>query len=143
MNLLPDEGAVGLNVRDVMTADVVTIDDDATLDEAVDAMAEHRLHAVLVVGSQTGTPLGWVTTRGLLGLVDADGSMPATDAITEEARAIEPSAGLRAAVYALALPGAARLIVRCRGEQAIEGVLSEYDLTVKAMRLAGLSRHPG
>ena len=64
-----DEGALELDVGDVMTTGVVTVRDDSTLDEAVDAMAAHRIHAVLVVGTRAGTPLGWITTRGLLGLI--------------------------------------------------------------------------
>jgi CBS domain-containing protein len=137
-----DEGALELDVRDVMTTGVVKVSDDSTLDEAVDAMAAHRIHAVLVVGTRTGTPLGWITTRGLLGLVGIDGQTPATEAITEEARAIEPTASLRSAIYALSFPGVTRLLVRRRGETAPEGVITDYDLTVRATRLAGLSRRP-
>jgi CBS domain-containing protein len=133
-----EDGALDLEARDVMTAGVVTVPDDAPLDAALDAMAEHRIHAVLVVGSKTGTPLGWVTTRGLLGLFGQEQGLPITEAITEEAKAIDPSATLRAAVYAMALPGVSRLLVGRRGESA-EGVLTDYDLTVRARRL---SRRP-
>lgn len=135
---LYDEGALALEARDVMTAKVVTISDDATLDDAVDALAEHRIHAVLVVGSNTGTPLGWITTRGLLGVVGWRADTPATEAITEQARAIEPTASLRAAIYALALPGVTRLLVRRRAETVPEGVISDFDLTVRATRLSRL-----
>jgi CBS domain-containing protein len=137
---LYDEGALALEAREVMTADVVSVSDDATLDDAVDAMAKHRIHAVLVVGSDAGTPLGWVTTRGLLGLVGCAADTPVVEAITEQAKAIEPTASLRAAIYALALPGVTRLLVRKRGETAPEGVISDFDLTVRATRL---SRLPG
>jgi CBS domain-containing protein len=130
---------LALEAREVMTPDVFSVTDQATLRDAIDAMAEHRVHAILVVGTRTGTPLGWVTTRGLLGLVEADQDIPVTDAITEEARSIEPTATLRAAVYALALPGVSRLLVRSRDGEEPEGVLTQYDLTVKAPRLI---RHP-
>ena len=121
-----------------MTPDVYSVTDEASLGDAIDAMADHRVHAILVVGKRTGTPLGWVTTRGLLGLVEADPATPVTDAITEEARSIEPTATLRAAVYALALPGVSRLLVRSRDGGEPEGVLTQYDLTVKAARLSRL-----
>jgi CBS domain-containing protein len=127
---------LGLEVGDVMTPEVFSVTDEATLGDAVDAMAVHRVHAVLVTGAQTGTPLGWVTTRGLLGLVQQDPGTPVTDAITEEARSIDPNATLRAAVYALALPGVGRLLVRSRGGGEPEGVITEYDLTVRAARLS-------
>lgn len=137
-----DEGALELDVRDVMTAGVVTIPDDATLDQAVDSMAAHRIHAVLVVGTLTGGALGWITTRGLLGMLGVDGRTLATDAITEEPKAIEPTASLRAAIYALSFPGVTRLLVRPRGSAEPEGVVTDYDLTVRATRVAGFSRRP-
>jgi CBS domain-containing protein len=125
-----------------MTTGVVTVRDDATLDQAVDAMAAHRIHAVLVVGRRAGTPLGWVTTRGLLGLLGIEGQSPVTEAITEEAKAIEPTATLRSAICALAFPGVTRLLVRHRQSTKPVGVVTDYDLTVKAIQLAGLSRRP-
>ena len=130
---------LALEVRDVMTPEVFSVTDDVTLGDAVDAMADHRVHAILVVGAQTRTALGWVTTCGVLGLVEKDSDTPVTEAITEEARSIEPTATLRAAVYALALPGVDRLLVRSRDGGDPEGVITEYDLAVKP---AGLSRHP-
>jgi CBS domain-containing protein len=138
-----DEGALELDVRDVMTTGVVTIPDDSTLDQAVAAMAAHRIHAVLVVGTRTGAPLGWITTRGLLGLLGVDGRAPATEAITEQPKTIEPTANLRSAIYALAFPGTTRLLVQRRGSTEPEGVVTDYDLTVRASRLAGFSRRPG
>jgi len=134
-----DDGAVELEVREVMTAGVVTVADGATLGQAVDAMAEHRVHAVLVVGRPDEPPLGWVTTRGLLGLLGSDERMPATEAITEEARAIEPTATVRSAIYALALPGVTRLLVRWRDSAELQGVVTDYDLTVRALQRARLN----
>jgi CBS domain-containing protein len=125
-----------LEARDVMTAGVVTIEDSGTLGDAVEAMAEHRIHAILVVGARGGTALGWVNTRGLLGFVGADPVTPVIEAITESAKSIEPTATLRAAVYALALPGVSRLLVRSRDSDVIEGVITDYDLTVRAVRLS-------
>ncbi len=113
-----------------MTPGVVSISDDATLGRAVEAIAAHRVHAVLVVGGRTGTPLGWITTRGLLGFVGADLMTPATEAITEQVSAIEPSASVRSAVYALSLPGVTRLLVRRRPQLAPEGVVTDFDLAV-------------
>jgi CBS domain-containing protein len=134
-----DESVLELGVCDVMTHGVVTISDDATLDDAVDAMAAHRIHAVLFLGSRAGTALGWITTRGLLGLVGWDAHTPATEAITERATAIEPNASVRSAIYALALPGVTRLLVRHLPLGTVEGVITDFDLTVRATRL---SRRP-
>jgi len=136
---LLDDDALELDVRDVMTAGVVTVDDDATLEQAVQTMAEHRIHAVLVVGTRSGTALGWVTTRGLLGHVGSAPTTRVTDAITEDARAVDPRASVRAAIYALGLPGVTRLLVRQRDEREAVGVVTDYDLTVRAIQL---SRRP-
>ena len=134
-----EHGALALEAKDVMTPGVVTVADDATLAEAVDVMADHRIHAVLVVDRETGTPLGWITARGLLAMVGCDPELLAIDVIDEKPRSIEPDATLRAAIYALALPGVTRLLVRPREHASPVGVISDYDLTVKAARL---SRHP-
>jgi CBS domain-containing protein len=126
-------------VRDVMTTRVVSVPDDAMLQEAIDLMGAEGIHGILVLGRRTGRPLGWITTRGLLGLLGIDEGTPVTEAITEEAKAIEPTASVRSAIYALSFPGMTRLLVRRRDEIEPEGVVTDYDLTVRATRL---SRRP-
>lgn len=133
------ESALELEVRDVMTPRVVSVPDDAMLQEAIDLMDAEGIHGILVLGRHTGTPLGWITTRGLLGLLGIDEGTPVTEAITEEAKAIEPTASVRSAIYALSFPGMTRLLVRRRDQIAPEGVVTDYDLTVRATRL---SRRP-
>jgi CBS domain-containing protein len=122
-------------VADVMTPGCVTISEDATVAQAADALAAHRVHAVLVVGAANGTPLGWVTARGLLGWLGRDGSLhSARDAITEQVTAIQPHAEVRAALYALSLAGTTRLLVRSKPHQSPEGVITDFDLAVAARR---------
>jgi len=114
---------------------VVPPRDDATLGEAVDAMADHRIHAVLVVDRDSGTALGWITARGLLGRVGCDAELPAVDAIDEKPRCIEPEATLRAALYVLALPGVTRLLVRPRDGGAGGPVTPDKDTDVEVIRI--------
>ena len=128
--------ALELDVSEVMTADVVTVDEGATLEEAVEVMAAHRIHAVLVVGVRSGTALGWVTTRGLLAHVGSAAATRVNDAITEEAKAINPGASVRTAIYALSFPDVSRLLVRRRESAHWEGVVTEYDVTVGAIDLS-------
>jgi predicted transcriptional regulator len=128
--------ALELDVHDVMTAGVITVDEDATLEEAVQVMAANRIHAVLVVGIRSGTALGWVTTRGLLAHVGGAAATRVTDAITEEAKTIVPDASVRTAIYALSFPDVSRLLVRRRGSGLWEGVVTEYDVTVGAIDLS-------
>jgi CBS domain-containing protein len=122
-------------VADFMTPGCLVISENASVADAARAMEAHRVHAVLVVGARNGTPLGWVTVRGLLGWVGRDRTLArATEAITEQVRAIHGHEPLRTALYALSLSGTTRLLVRSRPDQAPEGVLSDYDLAVAAGR---------
>ena len=122
-------------VRDFMTRGCVVISQAASVGEVAETMAAQKVHAILVVGARNGTPLGWVTHRGLLSWVGQDSaSTPVTDAITEQVQAIRPDEPIRTALYALSLSGTTRLLVRTKPDQAPEGVLSDFDLAVVAGR---------
>jgi len=54
----------------------------------------------------------------------------ASEAITEQVRAIPAHASIHTARYALSQSGATRLLVRSRRDQLPEGVLSDFDLAV-------------
>jgi CBS domain-containing protein len=72
-------------VGDVMTPGCVAISEDASVAQAAAALSAHRVHAVLIVGAVNGTPLGWVTARGLLGWLDRDRSVvSAREAVLSE-----------------------------------------------------------
>ena len=122
-------------VAEFMTPGCVVISEAASVADAARAMAAHRVHAVLVVGARNGTPLGWITHRGLLGWVGRDRSLVrATEAITEQVRAIPAHESVRTALYALSLSGTTRLLVRSRPNSLPEGVLSDFDLAIAAGR---------
>jgi CBS domain-containing protein len=122
-------------VAKLMTPGCVVISEAASVADAAKAMATHRVHAILVVGARNGTPLGWITHRGLLGWIGRDRSLArATEAITEQVRAIGAHESLRTALYALSLSGTTRLLVRSRPNQLPEGVLSDFDLAIAAGR---------
>ena len=122
-------------VASIMTPGCVVISQAASVADAAKAMAAHKVHAVLVVGSRNGTPLGWVTHRGLLGWVGRDRTLArATEAITEQVRAIPAHESIRTALYALSLSGTTRLLVRSKPNQLPEGVLSDFDLAMAAGR---------
>src|ERR687897_504691 len=59
-------------VRDLMRPGVITIAENAALMHAKRAMVRHGVHAVLVVGADTGHPLGWVLDHGLLRWLEQD-----------------------------------------------------------------------
>jgi CBS domain-containing protein len=129
------DGLLDREVADVMTPGCVVISEAASVADAANAMAVHRVHAVLVVGARNGTPLGWITHRGLLAWLGRDrGLARASAAITEQVRTIPAHESLRTALYALSLGGTTRLLVRSRPNQMPEGVLSDFDLAMAAGR---------
>jgi CBS domain-containing protein len=129
------DAVLDLRVADLMTPGCVVISDTASVADAAGTMARHRVHAVLVVGSRNGTPLGWITHRGLMGWIGRDRSdARASEAITEQVRAISPEARIQTARYALSQAGSTRLLVRRRPDQSPEGVLSDFDLALAVGR---------
>jgi CBS domain-containing protein len=130
-----DDDILEREVCEFMTPGCVTISEDASVAEAARALARYRVHAVLVVGARNGTPLGWVTSRGLLGWLGRDRSGTSVrEAITEQVTAIDPHERVRIALYALSTAGTTRLLVRRRPQQLPEGVLTDFDLAVAAGR---------
>jgi CBS domain-containing protein len=124
-----------VEVRHIMTPGVVTIAEDATLRQAHRAITAHRIHAILVLGRTGGTPLGWVTARGLLNWLTQDESLAcAKDAITHPPATIQPSATAREALTALEQPGISQLIVASHPGTFPEGVLSDVDMVAFAAR---------
>jgi len=123
------------SVCDFMTPGCTVISEAASVAHVARVMAEQRVHAVLVVGAQNGTPLGWVTARGLLGWLGRDRSLaPARDAITEQVTAVDPDERVRVALYALSLAGTTRLLVRRKPNKLPLGVITDFDLAIAAGR---------
>ena len=116
-------------VRDVMTPGVVSIAEDASLIQVFRAMRAHDVHALLVVGTQHGSPVGWVTARGLLAWIGKDvGLAHARDAVTERVQTIEAGAAAREALRMLSQPETSHLLVT-RGRDVVpEGVISPVNL---------------
>jgi CBS domain-containing protein len=122
-------------VCEFMTPGCIVISAEASVADAAKAIEAHRVHAVLVVGAGNGTPLGWVTARGLLGWLGRDRSLaPARDAITEQVTAVDPQERVRVALYALSLAGTTHLLVRRKPHKLPLGVLTEFDLATAAGR---------
>jgi CBS domain-containing protein len=115
-------------VRDVMRPGVITIVENAALTHARRAMVRHGVHAVLVVGADTGRPLGWVSDHSLLHWLEHDmDALAARQAITEPPRYIDADATAREALEALADPSVTHLVVGEAG-RAAQGVVAPLDL---------------
>ena len=116
-------------VRDIMRQGVVALPQNSSLLEAKRAMVRHRIHAVLIVASDTGRPLGWVTDRSLLAWLERDlGALRAGQAITEPAHSVEPDSIARVALEALEAPGVTHLLVAPAGGGPPHGVVAALDL---------------
>ena len=92
--------------------------------QAAKALADHRVHAVLVL--RTGSPerVGWLTSRALMErLLEYSPFEPVADAVTEKVTSIAPSATVGDAIRALAAPGVTHLLVT-NGAAAPQGVVS-------------------
>ncbi len=116
-------------VSDAMRSGVVTVPQDASLRRCAAAMASHRIHAVLVIGRDGGTPLGWVTDRSLLEYVARETApVFARDAISQPPVFVSPGASIASAVEGMLDAGVSHLIVAIRPQDPPEGVLTALDV---------------
>ncbi len=116
-------------VRTIMRPGVISVPEDASLRQAMRAMAAHAVHAVLIVAARNRTPLGWVTARGVLTWLTRDAALaPAAIAITEPAVWIHPTASAADVVRLLAETGATHLLVAHHSEAPPQGVVGELDI---------------
>lgn len=117
-------------VADLMTPGVVSIAENAPVRRVFQAFAAHPVHAILVTGSNSGSPLGWITVHGLLAWMDAPLTRPARDAITEEAVSVRGSVPAKTALSMMLAENVGRLLVHRGKSGPPEGVVSERDLVV-------------
>jgi CBS domain-containing protein len=116
-------------VASIMRHGVVSIAEDASLASVAQAMADHRVHAILVEQRTTGRPLGWVKAETLLSWMNMQSPwVHAHQAITESITTIAPTASVREAMAALGRAGTSHLLVCSEGGRAGEGVLTYLDV---------------
>jgi CBS domain-containing protein len=116
-------------VSSVMRHGVVAVPEHATLDSVRRAMADHRVHAVLVEQRSTGRPLGWVKAEALLTWMNLEPAPAhAHRAITERVVTIAPGAPLREAVAVLSRHGVSHLLVCDEGDVVPHGVVTPLDV---------------
>jgi CBS domain-containing protein len=131
-------GRMRTPVRSIMRPGVIAISHEASLLQAMRTMLRHGTHAVLLLGSRSGRPVGWVTSRGCLDHVGEDpGLVPAGSVVTEAPVFIEPGASAEDATRALSQPGVSHLLVSHNPDSPPEGVVTELDLIALAAREGG------
>ena len=131
LTTVPFKSVPGLEepVTDVMHHGVVALPATATLTDAAAAMRDNKVHAVLITGSDA-SPLGWVTSRGILHnhALDWTTEASAVAAITQPAASVAPTAKLADAMTVFIATGASHILVAASAAETPIGVIADSDL---------------
>ena len=131
LTTIPFKSAQNLDapITEVMRHGVITLPASSTLAEAAAAMRDNKVHAVLVTGTD-GSPLGWVTSRGILHNHARDWSVASTalEAITQPAASVVPTATLGDAMTVFVATGASHILVAASAAGPPVGVIADSDL---------------
>lgn len=131
LTTVPLKSVPGLDrpVTDVMHHGFIALPATATLADVASTMRDNKVHAVLVTGTD-GSPLGWVTSRGILHNHARDWTIAASaaDAITQPAASVAPTATLADAITVFVATGASHILVADAGATAPTGVIADSDL---------------
>jgi signal-transduction protein with cAMP-binding, CBS, and nucleotidyltransferase domain len=116
-------------ITEVMHHGVIALPATAKLADAAATMRDNHVHAVLITGTD-GSPLGWVTSRGILHNHGRDWSTAASaaDAITQPAASVAPTATLADAMTVFVATGASHILVGASDADAPIGVIADSDL---------------
>ena len=135
-----------MNIRDICTREIVTIDQDATLRQAAALMRERHVGTLVVVanGAEGAQALGIVTDRDVVLEGVARGldvtQTPVGRLVQGKLAAVPAAARLDDAISAMKERGVRRLLVAGDGG-AVEGIVSLDDLLdAVAHELSGLAR---
>jgi CBS domain-containing protein len=125
LTTVPFKSAPGLDTP-VMHHGFIALPTTATLADAATTMRDNKIHAVLITGSD-GSPLGWVTSRGILHNHARDWTTTASaaDAMTHPAASVAPTATLADALTVFVATGASHILV---GSSAAQAPIGDSDL---------------
>ena len=128
-----------MRVKDYMTKEVVTIDKDATLHDAIDKMLEHNIHGLVVVDSNA-RPAGVVTTDDILSLMmngEPEGDTVVLEFMEAAIISIDPDYDLQKAVSIMTRNKIHRLpVIR---DRKLLGIITSSDI-MKAYKNVKLAR---
>jgi signal-transduction protein with cAMP-binding, CBS, and nucleotidyltransferase domain len=131
LTTVPFKSVPGLDalVGEVMHHGLIALPATATLADVASTMSENKVHAVLITGTD-GSPLGWVTSRGILHNHPRDWSIAdsAAAAITQPAASVAPTATLADAMTVFVATGATHILVGSSDGRAPIGVIADSDL---------------
>ncbi len=118
-----------VKVRDVMSSPVITVKENATIEEAAKIISSHPIGALVVV-DDSGKPTGIITERDIVMRVVAKNLLPSKvrvkEVMTTPLVTIEPSMDLREVARKMSRLGVRRLPVMEGGE--LVGIVSSRDI---------------
>jgi CBS domain-containing protein len=119
-----------VKVGDIMHAGVITCPPEATLRTVASILAEHRIHAVVVAGTDEQAAIAVVTDRDVVwshshGKLD---DVCARDAASQPTVTVRAAADLRRAAELMAHFGTSHVLVTETGGTRPVGILSSLDL---------------
>ena len=114
---------VNVKVHELMTASIVTVHRDTSLDDVRDLMEEHGIGAIPVV-DQTGHPVGIVSATDLLH--DVEAGTPTESIMTEHVFTVPQYDDVSIAARVMRNHKIHRVVVT--HEQKVVGMLSSFDL---------------
>ena len=116
-------------VKDVMSSPVVTIEENAPVNEVAELMDKHGLGCVIVTNKE-GKPIGIITERDLVARVLAKNAMPSSvkagEVMTSPLITIEPDETIHEAARRMSRLNIRRLGVVYKGQ--LVGLLSSKDI---------------
>jgi CBS domain-containing protein len=122
------ESATTLRVRDVMTADIITVKTTDKVSNAIEMMTAHDIGSVIV--TQDGKPQGVVTERDILKRVCPEHlcikGVTVGEIMSSPLVHIEADAGLGQASSLMALKDVRRLLVMDKGK--VVGIVTQKDV---------------
>lgn len=119
---------LGRRVADLMHPGVFSVPAGLPLAATARAMADRRVHALLVF-DEHGEPVGWVTTHGLLHNLPRDWeTATAGDAVSDPVTRIGPDAEAGDAIQLLLAHGVSHALVCAEHGGPVLGVLADFDL---------------
>jgi signal-transduction protein with cAMP-binding, CBS, and nucleotidyltransferase domain len=131
LTTVPFKSAAHLDtpVTEVMHHGAITLPATATLADAAATMRDNHVHAVLITGTN-GSPLGWVTSRGILHNHARDWTVEASvvHAITEPAATVAQTATLADAMTVFVATSASHILVVGSALDKPIGVIADSDL---------------
>ncbi len=131
LTTIPFKSVAGLEraVTEIMHHGLIALPLSASLADAAAAMRDNGVHAILITGTD-GSPLGWVTSRGILHNHARDWTVAASaaEAITEPAASVAATATVADAMTVFVATGATHILVSASAAEAPLGVIADSDL---------------